>query len=119
MSLTQPRNMLIKRETGITSTYYPEITLKWISQCMMWFCLAKCSTATLQMRNQLLLRKAYEKMDTPGMVIINEFMVDEEETGPLFSTLFNLNMLKQIPQGRTYKFFDIKSWLEEAEFYQY
>jgi len=67
-------------------------------------------------QNKFLLEKVHEKMEEHGMVIITEFLLDEDKTGPLFSTLFNLNMLKGTKNGRTYTFSQIKSWLEDTGF---
>lgn len=67
-------------------------------------------------QNNFLLNKVYEKMEDNGMVIITEFLLDEDRTGPLFSTLFNLNMLKQTKNGMAYTFSQIKSWLEDTGF---
>ncbi len=66
--------------------------------------------------NILLLKKVYEKMEDGGMVMVTEFLLDEDGTGPLFSTIFNLNMLKQTEDGRTYTFSQIKSWLVKTDF---
>jgi cyclopropane fatty-acyl-phospholipid synthase-like methyltransferase len=67
-------------------------------------------------QNNLLLKKVYEKIEENGMVIITEFLLDEDKTGPLFPALFNLNMLKQTKNGRAYTFSEIKSWLENNGF---
>lgn len=66
--------------------------------------------------NNLLLEKVYGKMEEKGMVIITEFLLDEDKTGPLFPALFNLNMLKQTKNGRAYTFSQISSWLEDVGF---
>ncbi|MGZ7049504.1 MAG: methyltransferase, partial [Methanobacterium sp.] len=62
--------------------------------------------------NKFLLNKVHEKMEEDGMVIITEFIMDEDKTGPLFPALFSLNMLKQTKNGKAYTFSEIKSWLE-------
>jgi hypothetical protein len=67
-------------------------------------------------QNNFLLKKVYDKMEENGMVIITEFLLDEDRTGPLFPALFNLNMLKQTKNGRAYTFFEIESWLEDVGF---
>jgi cyclopropane fatty-acyl-phospholipid synthase-like methyltransferase len=67
-------------------------------------------------QNNLLLKKVHEKIEENGMVIITEFLLNEDKTGPLFPALFNLNMLKQTKNGRTYTFSEIKSWLENTGF---
>lgn len=67
-------------------------------------------------QNKFLLKKVYEKMEENGMVIITEFLLDEDKTGPVFPALFSLNMLKGTPNGRAYTFSEIKSWLEDTGF---
>lgn len=67
-------------------------------------------------QNIFLLKKVHEKMEENGMVIITEFLLDEDRVGPLFPALFNLNMLKQTKEGRTYTFSEIKSWLVDTGF---
>lgn len=66
--------------------------------------------------NKFLLNKVHNKMEENGLIIISEFLLNENKTGPLFSVLFNLNMLKQTENGRAYRFSEIKSWLEDAGF---
>ncbi len=66
--------------------------------------------------NKKLLRKVYNNIENNGMVIITEFLMNEEKTGPLFSALFSLNMLKQNENGDTYTFSQIKEWLVEIGF---
>lgn len=67
-------------------------------------------------QNKFLLEKVHEKMEDNGTIIITEFLLDENRTGPLFPALFNLNMLKQTKNGRAYTFSEIKSWLENTGF---
>lgn len=67
-------------------------------------------------QNNLLLKKVYDKIEDKGIVIITEFLLNEDKTGPLFSTLFNLNMLKQTKNGRAYTFSEIESWLRDTGF---
>jgi len=67
-------------------------------------------------QNNFLLKKVIEKMEENGLVVITEFVLDEDKTGPLFSALFNLNMLKQTKNGRAYTFSQIRSWLEDVGF---
>jgi len=66
--------------------------------------------------NKNLLKKVYDYLPENGMVIINEFLLNEEKTGPLFSALFALNMLIASKKGNTYTEEEIKSWLKDAGF---
>jgi len=67
-------------------------------------------------QNKFLLKKVYEKLDKNGLIIVTEFLLNEDHAGPLFSALFDLNMLKQTPNGKAYTFSEVKSWIEEAGF---
>ena len=67
-------------------------------------------------QNKDLLKKVYEKLEDSGLVIITEFLLDKDKTGPLFPALFSLNMLKQLKDGRSYTFSEIKKWLENIGF---
>lgn len=67
-------------------------------------------------QNKNLLKKVYEKLAGKGVVIITEFLLDEDKTGPLFPALFSLNMLKQNKTSRAYTFSEIKKWLDDIGF---
>ncbi len=62
------------------------------------------------------MKKVYKSLEKNGIVIITEFILNEDKTSPLFSILFNLNMFKQGNKWKTYTFSEIKSWLEEVGF---
>lgn len=66
--------------------------------------------------NCLLLKKVFDKLEENGIVIITEFLLDEDKTSPLFPALFSLNMLKQTKGGRAYTFSEIESWLKDVGF---
>lgn len=66
--------------------------------------------------NKILLRKVYDSLPNEGVVIINEFLLNEDKTGPLFPALFALNMLVQSDGGNAYTENEIRSWLEEVGF---
>lgn len=67
-------------------------------------------------QNKFLLKKVYKKIEKDGIVIITEFLLNEDKTSPLFPALFSLNMLKQTKGGRAYTFSEIKSWLKDIDF---
>lgn len=66
--------------------------------------------------NKRLLKKVYDYLPSNGVIIINEFLLNEEKTGPLFPALFALNMLAATEGGDTYTEKEVKGWLEEAGF---
>ena len=56
-----------------------------------------------------ILDKAVSTLEPGGLLLIHEFVLDNDLAGPLFPALFSLNMLLATPNGRTYsarQFFD-------------
>ncbi|RJP15981.1 MAG: methyltransferase [Candidatus Abyssobacteria bacterium SURF_5] len=66
--------------------------------------------------NRSLLKRVYNALDAPGIVIIADVLTNEERTGPLFPLLFALNMLLDTEHGDTYTISDVRSFLEGAGF---
>ncbi|MGB9080718.1 MAG: methyltransferase, partial [Desulfuromonadaceae bacterium] len=48
------------------------------------------------------LRRAAAALEPGGMLMVQEFILDDNLDGPLFPALFSLNMLLGTPQGRSY-----------------
>lgn len=67
-------------------------------------------------KNRILLKKIYDYLPRGGTVIIVEFLLNENKTGPLFSTLFGLNMLIETEDGRTYSESEINKMLVDTGF---
>lgn len=64
-----------------------------------------------------IISKAYNTLSDGGMLIINEFLLDDDKTGPEYSVLFSLNMLLESRgKGSSYTFSEISDWLREAGF---
>ena len=66
--------------------------------------------------NQGLLKKVFRALEPGGTVTIHDFFVTPERDGPLFSTLFSLNMLVRTPGGDVYSVEEYTTWLKEAGF---
>ena len=66
--------------------------------------------------NMKLFKKAYETLVSSGKVVINDFFVNNEYTGPRFSLLFRVMMLVMNPKGGVYSFKKYKNWLSEVGF---
>ncbi len=49
-----------------------------------------------------IIQKAVSALDPGGMIMIHEFILNDEKTGPLFPALFSLNMLINTPSGQAY-----------------
>lgn len=67
-------------------------------------------------KSKTLLKKVYKSLPEKGVVIINEFLLNKDKTGPLFPSLFALNMLISSENGNTYTEEEIKSWLKDVGF---
>jgi predicted O-methyltransferase YrrM len=63
-----------------------------------------------------LLKRVYDALETPGLVIVIEFALNEERTGPRFPALFSLNMLINTDEGAAYSREEILRWLRDAGF---
>ena len=51
---------------------------------------------------QEIIQKAVSALMPGGMILIHEFILDNDKTGPLFPALFSLNMLLGTPSGQAY-----------------
>jgi len=49
-----------------------------------------------------LLSNAVEALDPGGLLLVQEFILDEQRVSPLFPALFSLNMLLGTPEGQAY-----------------
>jgi SAM-dependent methyltransferase len=49
-----------------------------------------------------ILKKALSALDPGGMILVQEFILDDSKAGPLFPALFSLNMLLGTPDGQAY-----------------
>ncbi|MDP2935842.1 MAG: methyltransferase [Dehalococcoidia bacterium] len=63
-----------------------------------------------------LLEKAWESLAPGGLVLVRQFLLEEDRAGPLEATLFSLQMLLYTDSGEGYTWRDIESWLKECNF---
>jgi SAM-dependent methyltransferase len=66
-------------------------------------------------KNEILLQKIYDYLPKAGMVIIVDFLLDDNKTGPVTSTLFALNMLLS-QKGRTYSGKEVSEMRQDLGF---
>ncbi len=66
--------------------------------------------------NMSLLRKCRKALNKNGRVAIQEFLIDENRTGPVQGALFAINMLVNTDGGRTYSPGEMKRWLVKTGF---
>jgi SAM-dependent methyltransferase len=61
-----------------------------------------------------IIAKAVDALVPGGMILIQEFILDNSKDGPPFPALFSLNMLVGTEEGRSYSEVELNSMLEEA-----
>jgi len=61
-----------------------------------------------------MLKKSVEHLEPGGLLLVQEFILDDRRDRPLFPALFSLNMLLGTPQGKAYSEGELKSLLEAA-----
>ena len=61
-----------------------------------------------------IIRKAAQAVGSGGLLLIHEFILDEERTSPAFPSIFSLNMLVGTPQGRSYTRQELEEMLLDA-----
>lgn len=60
--------------------------------------------------------KAAAALRPGGQLVVQEFLIDEDRSGPLLPALFALNMLVGTPAGDTFTESEVKGWMAEAGF---
>ena len=61
-----------------------------------------------------LLKKAAVALASKGTIVISEFLVKDDRSGPPMGLIFAVNMLAHTENGDTYSFEQISGWLKEA-----
>jgi len=67
-------------------------------------------------QNQALFDKVSRALNPGGKMVVQDFIMDEDRTGPLFGAVFSLNMLVGTDAGDTYTPAEIKNWLGRSGF---
>lgn len=65
-----------------------------------------------------ILQKTRAALEPGGLLLIHEFILDDDMAGPLYPALFSLNMLLGTPSGRAYSGQQLCTLLEDAGFEQ-
>jgi SAM-dependent methyltransferase len=63
-----------------------------------------------------LFRKCHEALAPGGMLIVKDFICNNDRSGPPFGLIFALNMLVATEEGGTYTFDEIEQWCANAGF---
>ena len=65
-------------------------------------------------QNKLLIQKCADALNKSGMIIINDFVMNEDRVHPAHGALFSINMLVGTASGDTYTENEIRKWFEAA-----
>jgi ubiquinone/menaquinone biosynthesis C-methylase UbiE len=66
--------------------------------------------------NQKLFQKAYRALKPDGRLIVNDFLPNEERTGPTFALRFSVYTLTHTPEGECWTLSQYSEWLKAAGF---
>jgi ubiquinone/menaquinone biosynthesis C-methylase UbiE len=66
--------------------------------------------------NEKLLKKCRRALNDNGRIVVQDFLINEARTSPVWSALFAINMLVSTKGGRTYSPDQIKGWFLKAGF---
>jgi (2Fe-2S) ferredoxin/protein-L-isoaspartate O-methyltransferase len=66
--------------------------------------------------NEDLVERCYDSLARNGRLIVQEFFLEKDKTGPLMATLFSLNMLVGTKAGSSYNAAECAGWFERAGF---
>lgn len=64
--------------------------------------------------NELLIKKCAKALNDGGMIVIIDYIMDDDRVNPLTGAMFALNMLVSTNAGDTYTLNEIKEWLYKA-----
>ena len=66
--------------------------------------------------NAALVKRAYDALLPGGAILIKDFIMKNDRSGPAFGLIFALHMLVHTPGGNTYTHEEIKGWTDKAGF---
>jgi ubiquinone/menaquinone biosynthesis C-methylase UbiE len=66
--------------------------------------------------NRALVRKAYRALRPGGRLVVHDFMVNRDRTGPHFPALFSLHVASYTESGRTYSEAEYAEWMRREGF---
>ena len=70
-----------------------------------------------EQKARVLLKRVYDSLPSEhGIIIISEWLLNDEKTGPVPSALMSLNMIVELERGRNYSFAEISKILTDVGF---
>jgi (2Fe-2S) ferredoxin/predicted O-methyltransferase YrrM len=67
-------------------------------------------------QNRDIFRRAHQALAPNGRLVVQDFILDSEKTGPQQAALFSLNMLVNTDAGASYSEFEYTHWMKAAGF---
>ena len=65
-------------------------------------------------QNKMLIKKCTDALNQKGMIIINDYVMNDDRTEPVPGTLFSLNMLVATEAGDTFTENEMREWFSNA-----
>jgi 2-polyprenyl-3-methyl-5-hydroxy-6-metoxy-1,4-benzoquinol methylase len=65
-------------------------------------------------QNKTLIKKCTDALNKNGMIIISDFIMNEDRTQPAHGAMFALNMLVETANGDTYTESEVREWFQSA-----
>jgi 2-polyprenyl-3-methyl-5-hydroxy-6-metoxy-1,4-benzoquinol methylase len=62
------------------------------------------------------IRRAFQALKSGGMVVVSDVFTDQGGTGPLFATMFGINMMLTAVDGGVHSDGDVAGWIEAGNF---
>ena len=66
--------------------------------------------------NRTLFGRIFRSLEPGGRLILKDFFVERDRTGPLWPAVFSINMLVGTEEGRSYSEEEVLGWLGDAGF---
>jgi ubiquinone/menaquinone biosynthesis C-methylase UbiE len=67
-------------------------------------------------QNAATLRRIHASLKPAGSLVLNDFVLEDDRSGPPFPLLFHANMLVKTRGGSVYRAADYRAWLQESGF---
>jgi hypothetical protein len=69
-------------------------------------------------KDKILLKKVYNSLpdDRDNAIIISEWLLNDEKTGPIPSALMSLTIIVEVPEGRNFSFSEVSRMLTDVGF---
>jgi hypothetical protein len=68
-------------------------------------------------KDKVLLRRIYDSLpDENGVILISEWLLNDEKTGPVPPALTGLAMIVDMPEGRNYSYAEVSEMLTDIGF---